>query len=226
MGKIKVYFSDFFEVDEDIIEEYGAVNISLINDLPLFIDPFLLFNSKNPDFQKIHKEMINYLMFLQNQSERTHKLTPGMKKAWFSFSEVKQTWLGFSLSGNNGCGMGNDFANSLYEGLNSIFKNFGEEKITKGHHMEKLCLISPRVGRDKISDFTTNFANLTPPDVTERLLQSLPGKPVRCWIRTSRSVISGAGWLRERSIFISMGKTGKWKAEADCTEAVQQLPLF
>lgn len=65
MGKIKVYFSDFFEVDEDIIEEYGAVNISLINDLPLFIDPFLLFNSKNPDFQKIHKEMINYLMFLQ-----------------------------------------------------------------------------------------------------------------------------------------------------------------
>src|SRR5699024_9370203 len=81
-----------------------------------------------------------------------------MKKAWFSFSEVKQTWLGFSLSGNNGCGMGNDFANSLYEGLNSIFKNFGEEKITKGHHMEKLCLISPRVGRDKISDFTTNFA--------------------------------------------------------------------
>lgn len=33
MGNIKVYFSDFFEVDEDIIEEYGAINISLINDL-------------------------------------------------------------------------------------------------------------------------------------------------------------------------------------------------
>ena len=35
MGNIKVYFSDFFEIDEDIIEEYGAINISLINDLPL-----------------------------------------------------------------------------------------------------------------------------------------------------------------------------------------------
>ena len=54
--------------------------------------------------------------------------------------------------------MGSDFANNLFEGLNSIFKNFGKEKITKGHHMEKLCLISPHVGRDKISDFTTNFA--------------------------------------------------------------------
>ena len=50
LGKIKVYFSDFFEVDEDIIEEYGAVNISLINDLLFFIDPFLLLNSKNQDF--------------------------------------------------------------------------------------------------------------------------------------------------------------------------------
>lgn len=145
-------------MDEDIIESYGAVNISLINDLPLFIDPFLLFNSENPDFQAIHNEMIDYLLFLQKISERTPKLNSGMKKVWFSFSEVKQTWLGFSLSGNAGCGMGNDFANSLFEGLNSIFKDFGKEKITKGHHMEKLCLISPRVGRDKISDFTTNFA--------------------------------------------------------------------
>lgn len=30
--------------------------------------------------------------------------------------------------------------------------------ITKGRHMEKLCLISHRIGRDKISDFTMNFA--------------------------------------------------------------------
>ena len=38
---LKIYFSDFFNVDEDIIESYGAVNISLINDMPLFVDPFL-----------------------------------------------------------------------------------------------------------------------------------------------------------------------------------------
>ena len=43
---IKVYFSDFFDVDESVIDEYGAINISLINDMPLFVDPFLLFNSE------------------------------------------------------------------------------------------------------------------------------------------------------------------------------------
>lgn len=50
LNSVKVYFSDFFNIDEDIIESYGAVNISLINDLPLFIDPFLLFNSDHNDF--------------------------------------------------------------------------------------------------------------------------------------------------------------------------------
>lgn len=158
MNNIGVYFSDFFDIDEDIIESYGAVNISLINDIPLFIDPFLLFNSERSDYQKIHQEMIKYLLFLQKQAEIHTNLTAGMRKAWFSFSEVKQTWLGFSLSGNSGCGMGNEFASGLYAGLGSIFKGFECQTVTKGLHMEKLCLISPRVGRDKISDFTANFA--------------------------------------------------------------------
>jgi hypothetical protein len=30
-----VYFSDYLKVEPDVIEEYGAFNISLINDLPL-----------------------------------------------------------------------------------------------------------------------------------------------------------------------------------------------
>ncbi len=40
----EIYFTDFFKVTPEVLEEYGAFNISLINDLPLFIDPFLLFN--------------------------------------------------------------------------------------------------------------------------------------------------------------------------------------
>ncbi len=32
-----IYFSDFFDVSTEALEEYGAFNVSLINDLPLFI---------------------------------------------------------------------------------------------------------------------------------------------------------------------------------------------
>ena len=58
MKDLKLYFSDFFGVDEDAIEAYGAVNVSLINDIPLFIDPFLLFNSEKEQYQIIHNSII------------------------------------------------------------------------------------------------------------------------------------------------------------------------
>ena len=158
MKDVKIYFSDYFDVSSNILEEYGAINISLINDIPLFIDPFLLFNSEDPKLREIHDEMISYLKFIQMEAEENKSRTRGMLKAWFMFSEIKQTWLGLSLSGNSGRGLGFDFANSLFDGLSTILKSFGNETLTKSSHMEKLCLICPRVGKDKISDFTTNFA--------------------------------------------------------------------
>lgn len=41
-----VYFSEIFGVEESVLDEYGAMNISLLNDIPLFIDPFLLYASE------------------------------------------------------------------------------------------------------------------------------------------------------------------------------------
>lgn len=158
MRKINVYFSDFFEIDEEVVEEYGALNISLITDLPLFIDPFLLFNSDKIAFQEIHNSIIKYLMFLQRQAEQKPILSRGMMQAWYMFPEVKQTWLGFSEKGNSGQGLGVQFAQNLHKNLGTIFKNFGEESVEISPHLEKLCLISLHVGRDKISDFTTNLS--------------------------------------------------------------------
>jgi len=100
---MKVYFSDVFGVDPDIIEKYGAFNISLINDLPLFIDPFLLFNSTKPEYQKLHQEMLKYVEFLRDMS-LTKGINPGLLKDWFQFPEVRQNWLGYSEIGNYGSG--------------------------------------------------------------------------------------------------------------------------
>ncbi|MCG8314724.1 MAG: hypothetical protein MI976_16065 [Pseudomonadales bacterium] len=153
---MKIYFSDFFDVDPATIEEYGAFNCSLINDLPLFIDPFLLFNSDKPEYRNLHDDIIQYVAFLRDRSEQ-QGISKGLIKAWFLFPEVKQTWFGYSKVGNNGSGLGPKFANSLNENLHSVFTNFGSEEITKGSHLEKLCLIRGGVGRDNISDFTTNL---------------------------------------------------------------------
>lgn len=153
---MNVYFSDFFDVDEKQIEKYGAFNISLISDLPLFIDPFLLFNSKKKEYKNLHDGIIEYLSFLKNKSEE-EDVSEGLLFSWFKFPEVKQNWFGYSEKGNGGSGLGVDFAKSLNRNLRLIFSDFGNETITKGSHLEKLCLIKDGVGKDHISDFTTNL---------------------------------------------------------------------
>jgi hypothetical protein len=153
---MKGYFSEYFKVSPEQLQRYGAFNVSLVTDLPLFIDPFLLFNSKKSKYQELHQEIIKYLTFLREKSDSGH-LDPGLIRAWFRFPEVKQTWLGFTESGNRGSGLGNHFASALHENLHTLFGNFGHEEITKSSHLEKLCLIKERVGRDNISDFTTNL---------------------------------------------------------------------
>ena len=155
-GTINLYFSDVFEVAEDTLDEYGAFNISLITDLPLFIDPFLLFYTEKPEYRQLHDGIINYLKFLKTKSDQGD-VSRGLLKSWYHFSEVKQNWLGFSKSGNSGRGLGADFAGALNRNLVLVFRNFGQERITHGTHLEKLCLIRSGVGRDMISDFTTNL---------------------------------------------------------------------
>lgn len=140
-----IYFSDFFNVSEDVLEEYGAFNISLVTDLPLFIDPFLLFNSEKHEYQNLHDDIIRYLRFLRTKSEQG-SISPALIRAWYCFSEVKQNWLGFCETQNSGRGLGNGFARALDANLVHVFQNFGNEKITKGSHLEKLCLIRSGVG--------------------------------------------------------------------------------
>lgn len=45
----------------------------------------------------------------------------------------------------------------MHSNLHKIFPEFGDEKISKSSHLEKVCLIENGVGRDNISDFTTNL---------------------------------------------------------------------
>jgi hypothetical protein len=150
------FFTDRFSVDPQLLEKYGALDVSLVADLPLFIDPFLLFNSKKPEHRALHDNMIRYLVFLRDKAHEGHVSEP-LLRAWYCFPEVKQTWLGFSLKGNQGSGLGIDFARALHGNLHHLFPSFGAESITKGSHIEKVCLIRDGVGRDNISDFVTNL---------------------------------------------------------------------
>jgi hypothetical protein len=168
--EVDIYFSDHFKVSPDILESYGAFDISLENDLPLFVDPFLLFNSHKPKYVALHAEIITYLKFLRDKSIES-EVEDGLLRARYTFKEIHQNWLGFSKVGNRGSGLGMDFARALNRNLNSVFKSFGSEKVTRGSHLEKLCLIGSGVGRDHVSDFTASLIKSFLLEYTQKFAQ-------------------------------------------------------
>lgn len=149
-------FSDYFDVSKDILDEEGLFDISLISDLPLFIDPFLLFYSENEEYQRLHDEIIKYLAFLRDESVARGESAPSRGKinSYYRFPEVKQNWFGFSFVGNSGRGLGLKFARTLDSNFHELFS---DEEGGEVHHLEKLTLVAPGVGKDTISDFTTNL---------------------------------------------------------------------
>jgi hypothetical protein len=168
---MKIYFSDFFDVDETILEIYGAFNISLINDLPLFVDPFLLFGSKKEEYQNLHQSIIKYLTFLKEKAERgvTHNY---QIQSWYIFPEIKQNWLGYSKIGNSGRGLNMKFGKAFSSSIHIVFDDLGKEIVTQSSHLEKAGLFEIGVGKDNISDFTTNLIKTFLCEYTEKFAKA------------------------------------------------------
>lgn len=150
----KLLFSDYFEIDEDVLAQYGALDICVESDLPLFIDPFLLFASEKPEYKALHKKIISHLLVLKEIATSDHN---PINYNLFRFPEIKQNWLGLCKYGNSGKGLGKKFAIAIVKAFSGFYKSFGEETITDSSHIEKLTLLGEGIGKDFISDFTTNL---------------------------------------------------------------------
>ncbi len=150
---IRLLFSEYFEVDESLLDSYGALNICIDSDLPVFIDPFLLFASKKAEYVELHEQIIKHLINLKEFAADNANINLKL----FQFPEVKQNWLGFCKWGNNGKGLGPKFARDLIEAFSGFYSNFGQETVSSSSHIEKLTLVGAGIGRDFISDFSTNL---------------------------------------------------------------------
>lgn len=147
-----MFFSERFQVDSELLKGYGTVDISLICDIPLFVDPMLIFNSEKEEYKELHKEIIKYFHFLYVKAQQG--LSVKEIDAWFNFSEVPNNWLGYSLVGNKGLALGRKYSLFLYENIGFALNTHG---ISEGKHIEKTMLLYDGSGKDKISDLTVNL---------------------------------------------------------------------
>lgn len=147
-----MYFSEYFDIEKQDIEDYGAIDINLICDLPLFIDPMLIFNSQKPEYVELHKQIIQYFHFLAKKSDVG--FNAGDLTTYFDFSEIKNNWLGYSKAGNEGNGNGKDFSRFFAENIKFSLQT---REISSGTHFEKALLLFKGNGRDKLSDLTTHL---------------------------------------------------------------------
>ena len=107
-----MYFCDYFKVKKECLDEYGALNISLDSDIPAYIDPLLIFVSKNKSYKKWHDKIVEYVLFLAS-NKKSEEIDRGLIKTFFTFKEVKNNWLGLSMSGNEGNALGMNYGISL-----------------------------------------------------------------------------------------------------------------
>jgi len=114
----QLLFSDYFEIDVSVLDKYGALNICIEADLPLFIDPFLLFASDKVEYQDLHDKIIEHLINLKQIAVNN----PQSDLHLFQFQEVKQNWLGLCKWGNKGKGLGPQFARNLITAFNRLVR--------------------------------------------------------------------------------------------------------
>lgn len=60
---MELHLPQYLDIGPAILAQYGAFDISVASDLPLFLDPFLLFHGAKPEYQELHEGILKYLRF-------------------------------------------------------------------------------------------------------------------------------------------------------------------
>ena len=151
-NSICLSFSEYFEIPSELLKQHNLIDLSIVYDLPLFIDPFLIFGSPKKEYKELHASIIKYIRFLYQKSV-SKNISTGTFNTLFVFREIKQNWLGYSNQGNDGCGGSKKMGKALLKNLKQVFEHKNNQSI----HIEEVALLEDGIGPDNISDFITQL---------------------------------------------------------------------
>ena len=119
-------------------------------DMPLGIDPFLLFKSRDPEYRKLHQILIGVFNAGIDALRRGAHVEA---QRVFDFPEVAEIGLGYTQKSRRGSGVGAHLSRLIIETL------LGSPALQERgvRHVEEMQLVSAGIGPDRISDIVANI---------------------------------------------------------------------
>lgn len=150
-----MYFSDYFSIERSSKDDW--FDPILDTDTRLFVDPFLIFQDKDPAWGDAHDELIAHFdrcFKLLAQGNLRPETVPYKKAlALLRFPEPREFCLGYTQTGTRGSGGGQAYAELIADAMvNAIDRGLRDLR-----HFEELGVLNEGIGPDRISDLTCNF---------------------------------------------------------------------
>jgi len=130
-------------------------------DIPVWLDPFLLYKSRDPEFRRLHELTITAF---------NHGID-AVKRGEFDdayrildFPEESAVGFGYTKRGKAGSGVGSGTAKLLVKTIASS-PGLQERKV---RHVEEMQLLAARIGADRVSDIAVNILKQFLIDYTQR----------------------------------------------------------
>ena len=146
-------------------DEVDFVVPHLREDLPLYLDPFLLWKSDDPQYQRLHADLLSFV-----EEVRRHAVGGPATRAAAILSEVSapvELGLGYAAGPKRGSALGPGT-------INGIIRTFQQVPQLRGEgldHLEVLALLVPGIAEDRISDLTASVVKRWLAEFTEHHCQ-------------------------------------------------------
>lgn len=119
-------------------------------DLPLGIDPFLLFKSRDEEYRHLHEVILDTF---NAGIKAIREGNPDEARRLFDFPEVSAIGLGYTQGGKRGSGVGSYLAGLIIDTLEAS-PALQERGV---RHVEEMQLLSAGIGPDRVSDIAANI---------------------------------------------------------------------
>jgi len=130
-------------------------------DVPVGIDPFLLYKSRNPEYRNLHSLLVDVFNTGIAAVKRGALVEA---RRIFDFPEVPAVGLGYTRGSKRGSGIGTYLTDLIIETLAGS-PGLKERGV---RHVEEMQLLSAGVGADRVSDITANVLKSFLVEYTQR----------------------------------------------------------